>query len=80
MSVQARELLTNPLLQRFFTVTEESLLSQWANTEPSQMDEREVAYHMLTLAKKFKLYFETFLVSEEYAAQQLEEAVGVGDE
>lgn len=72
-SQESRRLLENPLLQRFFTETESSLIEQWQSTAPGQIEEREVAYRMLLLSRKFKQYFETFLANEEYARQQLDE-------
>jgi len=60
------------LLQRFFSETEKSLMEQWQSSEPNQIEEREVAYRMLLLSRKFKQYFETFLANEEFARQQLE--------
>ena len=72
-SNEARKLLDDPLLQRFFSETEKSLIEQWQVTEPGQVEEREVAYRLLTLTRKFKQYFETFLANEEYTRQQLEE-------
>lgn len=73
LSSEAQRLLANPLLQRFFEETEKSLVEQWQNTMPDQQEEREVAYHLLVLTRKFRAYFETFLGNEEYAAQQLKE-------
>jgi hypothetical protein len=72
-SNEARKLLDNPLLQRFFSETEKNLLDQWLATKPDQLEEREVAYKFLTLNRKFKQYFENFLANEEYARQQLAE-------
>jgi hypothetical protein len=72
-SSEARALLENPLLQRFFSETEQSFVDQWKGTQPNQKAEREVAYQLLTLSRKFKIYFETFLANEEYARQQLAE-------
>jgi len=72
-SSEAQKLLADPLLQRFFEETEKSLISQWQNTKPDAVEEREQAYKLLMLARMFKTYFETFLANEEYAAQQLKE-------
>ena len=72
-SIEARALLDNPMLQRFFSETEKNLLEQWMSTKPDQKREREVAYQMLLLSRKFKTYLESFLASEEYARQQLEQ-------
>ena len=70
-SNEARALLDNPLLQRFFEETERHLMEQWQQTKPHEVDEREIAYRFLMLNRKFKQYFETFLAKEEYAKQQL---------
>lgn len=73
LSSEAQKLLASPLLQRFFEETEKNLIEQWQNTAPHQKPEREVAYQLLTLTRKFKQYFETFLANEAYALQQLKE-------
>ena len=72
-STEAKNILAEPLVQRFFEETEKSLISQWQNTKPDAVEEREQAYKLLMLARMFKTYFETFLANEQYALQQLQE-------
>ena len=72
MAQEAQRLLDEPLLQRFFIETENSLIEQWRDSGPGDKDLRENAYRMLLLSRKFKLYFETFLANEAFARQQLE--------
>ena len=72
-SNEARQVLENPLVQRFFSETETSLTEQWQASKPDQIEQREVAYRLLVLNRKFKQYFETFLANGEYAKQQLAE-------
>jgi len=73
LSNEARAVLEHPLVVRFFAETEAALYQKWVGTEPCQMKEREAAYEMLYLTRKFKEHFELFLASEEYALQQLAE-------
>jgi len=73
LSSEAKAVLENPLVQRFFTVNEERLHKLWAATEPSQVAEREAAYDAIYNLQKFKEYFEQFLADEEFALQQLAE-------
>lgn len=58
---------------RFFTITEGQLYKKWIESEPSQIKEREAAWEMLYLTRRFKEYLEQFLLNEEYALQQLAE-------
>ena len=72
-SSEAKRILEDPLIVRFFAITEGQLYKKWIESEPSQIKEREAAYEMLYLTRKFKEYLEQFLLNEEYALQQLAE-------
>lgn len=73
LSSEAKRILEDPLIVRFFTITEGQLYKKWIESEPSQIKEREAAWEMLYLTRRFKEYLEQFLLNEEYALQQLAE-------
>jgi len=69
----AKSLLENPLIEEFFKVTEDSLITGLKLTRPDEYKKREVYYNMLKTLDNFQKMLYQYIQSGDVAAQMLED-------
>jgi hypothetical protein len=69
---EAKKLLDNPLLNKFFSETEEQLAAQWVNTTADQVQVRENCFYLIKMLQAFKEYLQTAIIDGDGAFLKLE--------
>lgn len=68
----AENLRNNSLLQEIFQALRDSYITDWSQTELSDMDKREQQYYLLKALDSIELELESIIATGNLATQQIE--------
>jgi hypothetical protein len=68
----AESLRNNPLLQEIFQALRDSYITDWSQTERSDVDKREQQYYLLKALDDIELELQSIISTGRLATQQIE--------
>jgi hypothetical protein len=68
----AESLRNNPLLQEIFLALRDSYITDWSQTERSDVDKREQQYYLLKALDDIELELQSIISTGRLATQQIE--------